>query len=605
MRQLGGRTENIMDDLQTFLATSPVFRHFLPEQLAEVLPLLQRRSYPAGTAILRQGDHSDAIYFLLSGRLAVRVQRGQARETVAHLNPPDVFGELSFVTGKPCVADVEVIVDAETVCLRKDALATLSLDRDALLSGLITPIATRLQSTVSRGTRAAELPVVLLRNHPHWEAPECFGVELARSLGRQTGRQTLLVNIGADRNQDIQEIGGQAAQCGLAGGNDLQDLRGSVADQLTRWKTRFTNVILNPLGGDRSVIDSIQSLANFTGEMLGPGDPVPAEAAERSFTIQSATAPTLPFLSGSQQLIYEAADSEMSHKSGGAVTPNFRRTVDSIARAIARIQVGLALGGGAAWGWAHIGILKVLEKAHVPIDVVSGCSMGSVIGSLYASGRSTDELEQIALYWRNRVRRFIEWRFWRMSLINENAARKAFRTYFGTRQVNQTATPFWANAVDVATGKEVTIRTGGLVECVRASISLPGLLPPFESSPHVLVDAAIMDPIPARLIREMGCNFAVAVNSMASPASTKIRSRYPFNSFEIMTRCMFMMGHAMGQARAEPAADVVFTPDLSGLSMLEFARSPEIIERGIQAAEKHLPAILSGYERLRRKELES
>ena len=604
-RWFGVPAEIFMDDLQTFLSTSPVFRRFPPEQLAKVLPLLQRHSYTAGTVILHQGDHSDAIYFLLSGRLAVRVQRGQARETVAHLNPPDVFGELSFVTGKPCVADVEVIVDAETVCLRKEALGTLSLDRDAILSGLITPIATRLQSTVSRGTRSAELPVVLLRNHPLWEAPASFGVELARSLGRQTGRQTLLVNIGADRDQDIQEMGGQAAQCGLAGLSDLQELRSSVADQLTRWKTRFTNVILNPLGGDRGVIDSIQSLTNFTGEMLGPGDPVPVEAAEKSFTIQSAVAPTLPFLSGSQQLIYDAGDSEAGYLSGGTVTPKFRRTVDSIARAIARIQVGLALGGGAAWGWAHIGVLKVLEKAHVPIDVVSGCSMGSVIGSLYASGRSTDELEQIALYWRNRVRRFIEWRFWRMSLINDRAARRTFRTYFGARQVNQTATPFWANAVDVATGQEVTIRTGGLVECVRASISLPGLLPPFDSSPHVLVDAAIMDPIPARLIREMGCNFAVAVNSMASPASTQIRSRYPFNAFEIMTRCVFMMGHAMGQARAEPAADVVFTPDLSGLSMLEFARSPEIIERGIRATEEHLPAILSGYERLRRKELES
>src|SRR5690349_11038425 len=205
-----------MDDLQAFLATSPVFRDFPPEQLRDVLPLLRRHSYPAGSVILRQGDHSDAIYFLLSGRLAVRVQRGQARETVAHLNPPDVFGELSFVTGKPCVADVEVIVDAETVCLRKEALATLALDRDAILRGLITPIATRLQSTVSRGTRAAELPVVLLRNYPHWEARSSFGAELACSLGRQTGRQTLLVNIGADRDQDIQAMDGEAAQCGLS-----------------------------------------------------------------------------------------------------------------------------------------------------------------------------------------------------------------------------------------------------------------------------------------------------------------------------------------------------------------------------------------------------
>jgi len=273
-------------------------------------------------------------------------------------------------------------------------------------------------------------------------------------------------------------------------------------------------------------------------------------------------------------------------------------TVDSIARRIAGLQVGLALGGGAAWGWAHIGVLDALMSAGLPIDMIAGCSMGSVIGSLYASGRSIDELTKIAEYWRNRTGRFVEWRLWRMSLISERMVKKVFTGYFGDRGVNQTELPFWANAVDIETGQEFSIRDGSLVDCVRSSIALPGLLPPHSRPPRLLVDAGIMNPVPAVLLRDMGCHYAVAVNAMAAPGTTKVNSKYPLNAIDVLTKCMFVMGHEIGQ-RAEKAADVVFTPDLSGISMLHFQRSSEIIERGHIAAQERAADILAGYARLK------
>ena len=259
----------------------------------------------------------------------------------------------------------------------------------------------------------------------------------------------------------------------------------------------------------------------------------------------------------------------------------------------------IALGGGAAWGWAHIGALSVFEQAGLPIDMISGCSMGGVIGAFRSAGYGVAELTEVADYWRTRTRRFIEWRFWRMCLLNEKTVRQTFRGYFGDRTVNQTEIPYWANAVDIQTGKEVAIRTGALVDCVRASIALPGLLPPASHNSHLLVDAGVMDPVPAVLVRSMGCHFAIAINAMAPPESRKVSTRYPMNAFDIMTRCMFLMGHEIGEARAQSAADVVFTPALGGISMLDFSRSLEIIQRGRKAAEDHLPAILEGYEALR------
>ena len=225
----------------------------------------------------------------------------------------------------------------------------------------------------------------------------------------------------------------------------------------------------------------------------------------------------------------------------------------------------------------------------MPVDVISGCSMGSVIAALRSAGMEVKELLEFAEYWRTRTRRFREWRFWRMSFLSERTVRKTFRHYFGERAVNQTEIPFWANAVDVQTGKEYTIQSGALVDCVRASIALPGLLPPFPAGPCLLVDAGVADPVPVRLVRRMGCQFAIGVNAMAAPEAHKVEARYPFSAFEVMMRCTLIMGHEVGQARAEQAADVVFTPNVGGIAMLQFDRSPEIIECGRRATEENLP----------------
>jgi NTE family protein len=159
--------------------------------------------------------------------------------------------------------------------------------------------------------------------------------------------------------------------------------------------------------------------------------------------------------------------------------------------------------------------------------------------------------------------------------------------------------PFWANAVDIGTGQEYTIQSDSIVDAVRASIALPGLLPPFATKGHLLVDAGIMDPVPVNLIRRMGCRYAIAVNAMAPLEATPVSKRYPFNMFDVMFRCTRIMGHEIGQARAEAAANIMMTPPMGDITMLQFDRSEEIIACGRRIAEENLPTITAGYERLR------
>jgi NTE family protein len=589
-------------DIRSFLSRSPVFRNVPAEQLDDMAELFQEAQFPVGAIILNQGSRNEAVYFLRSGRLAVRVHTSDGVDTVAYLNPPQCFGELSFLTGRPCVADVAVAADATVVFLPQSAVARLPHDRQEILRGLMMVIAERLQETVSQQAKAPDSPIVLLRNHPGWEAPASFASELARSLARQTRRETLLVHLGRDRQGDWRPLGENATETEHPAGKNL---RADLAERIGEWTSRFEIVLLNvPPSAGKDSIEDIQEFANCHGDLLGPGDPLPPElytigSYVRRFAVQSCVAPTLPELSGSHQLIRDAAESETAWRSGGRVSAPFQRTVDSIARCVSGSQVGLALGGGAAWGFAHVGVLAVLEQAGLPVDVISGSSMGSVIGALRAAGRSVQDLRDIADYWRTRTVRFVEWRFWRMCLLNERFVLRVFRRYFGDRTVNRTEIPFWANAVNINSGEEYWIRTGTLVNCIRCSIALPGLLPPLETDAGLLVDAGIMNPVPVHLVRAMGCHYAVAVNVMAEMAGQQMRRRYPFNAFEVMMRCMQVMGHEIGEARAQQAADVLFTPDLGTLNLLQFARCRDIIECGVRSTEANLPAILEGYERLK------
>ena len=596
-----------MSEMESFLATVPIFRELTAEQIRGIAPHCRTERFEAGSTILHKGEFSQALYFLSSGQLAVRVRRGDRRETVANLQPPAVFGELSFITGRECSADVDVVVDAEVIMLPKSALKDIKADREALMRGMMNVLAERLHDSTVRGPKAPESPVVVLRNLPHWEAPLSFAAELARSLAKTAAAETLLVNLYDGPDTEIRPLSDHAFTVSVKVTVADDTCRADIAQRLTERKKRFTIVILNPSGPMAAAIaEQIDAFADFTGTLAGPGDnpgvPAPGESGEAvlaagKFMVRSAAQPFVMTLSGNQQLISDAAEAEKLYLAGKPAPKKFQRTVDSIARSILNLQVGIALGGGAAWGWAHIGMLEQLEKAGLPIDVVSGCSMGSVVGALYCSGMTVPQLIEVADYWRTRTRRFVEWRVWRMCLISERVARKVFAIYFLERGLHQMEIPYWANAVDIKTGREFTISDGPIVDCIRASIALPGLLPPFARGNHLLVDAGIMDPVPVNLVRRMGARYVVAVNAMAGLEGQPLSKRFP--TIDIMLRCTRIMGHEIGQARAEEAANVVVTPILGTASMLDFGRSSEIIDCGRKAAEANMPAIMAGYERLK------
>jgi len=235
-----------------FLKKIPIFERSSLEILEQIAGHCEEKHFKQGDLILQQGRNNDAYYMLRSGRVAVRVERLTGRETVETLDPPSIFGELSCITGEPCSADIEVIYDSDVLVIEKEALTEVGRKHPDMLSGMVRLLARRLHTTVVRGTRAPEFPVVLLREHPHWEAPASFSEGLTESLAQQIGKQALLVRIGSDQGSDhdsgdLQELGPGAFVTNWRAGDRLRD---ELVEQLPRWQERFKALIFYPASPD-------------------------------------------------------------------------------------------------------------------------------------------------------------------------------------------------------------------------------------------------------------------------------------------------------------------------------------------------------------------
>ncbi|MEZ5421231.1 MAG: cyclic nucleotide-binding and patatin-like phospholipase domain-containing protein [Vicinamibacterales bacterium] len=559
-----------------------------PSDLADLAGACERRRFGDRELVLR-ATSTRRCKLLAAGTVAVRVQRGGRRETVAELTPPAIFGELSFITGRTCSA-VERRGPIEVVTLTSDALAGLGSSREAVLRTLLGMVAGRLRDTMT-GRPALHRPrTVWLRADERFRAPLAFAHELARGLRACSPGETLVIADGL-------QAGPEPRVTTVAGVHTvaMPDGADGLAARLAAWNAQFRYTVVLERG-EAAARAGRRNGADVIGDLLGGGAPLAPVDADSHLMAADAGQASIDVLSGGRQLLFDAESAERAIHGEGEMPRRFRRTAGSLARRVAAQQVGLAFGGGGACCWAHIGLLSVLEQEGIPVDVVAGCSMGSFVGALVGAGKTVEELTAIAEYWRTRKWRMAEWRLWRMHLMSERGIRRALAGYFGERQLNSLEIPFWANAVDVVAGEEVVLDRGRISDTIRASMALPGSSPAFESGQRVLVDAAVMAPVPVGPVRAMGADFVIAMNVMPSMRAGLIARRQPLRYFDILFRALRISGHEIGRNRAVGEADILLTPDLEQHSLLDFGRCHEIIRAGSEAAHRHRAQIAAGYQ---------
>ncbi len=295
--------------------------------------------------------------------------------------------------------------------------------------------------------------------------------------------------------------------------------------------------------------------------------------------------------------------------------PGAVRPAPPVFAATNRPRIGLVLGGGGAKGFAHIGVIEELERRHIPIDVISGTSMGAVVGSMYAIGNDAGQIKAIAngIDWvtvfndspsrsdlsfrRKREVRDVLLNY-RLGLEDGKpvlprgalGGQRLFATvqellapWRATEDFNALPIPFRAVATDIVTGKHVVMDSGNLSTAVFASMSIPAGFPPVKREGLLLVDGSISDNLPIDVARQMGVDVVIAVDVGEPPKASaeKINS-----AIDVFSQMQLLLGYDAIKRQRDSIAgrDVLIDPDIAGLSVTGFNQSEIAIERGRAAA---------------------
>lgn len=252
-------------------------------------------------------------------------------------------------------------------------------------------------------------------------------------------------------------------------------------------------------------------------------------------------------------------------------------------------QVGLALGGGAAKGLAHIGVLKELAALDVPIVAIAGTSIGALVGGWYAARGSADEIE--------RAVRETPWQ--ELLGLRDISPRRAGAFFslsrFAAWLRKETEDPaiedlpirFAAVATDIRTGERVVLQTGKLVDAILASIAVPMFFPPVERDGRFLVDGGLVEPVPFQTARELGAELVIGVDlssDVLAEAGKKISLSgfwKPWQLFNIFYNATSVMEHQLVALQRRPG-DIVLTPRVGHISSMDFRRADEGIRAGIE-----------------------
>lgn len=255
-------------------------------------------------------------------------------------------------------------------------------------------------------------------------------------------------------------------------------------------------------------------------------------------------------------------------------------------------KVGLALGGGGARGFSEIGVLRVLEQEKIPIDVVVGTSVGSLIGALYAdTGKVLDAEFQAVSVNEEDIFDYKALAILSGGLVKGERLEQFLEAHLKHKTIETMKVPFAAVAVDLMAGRAVAFERGSAAQAVHASAAIPGVFIPVEFGGRLYVDGGVADPVPVDFARQKGADVVIAVVIPSGPPAVP-----PRNAVEVALQSIALMSAELGALKAREA-DVVLTPEVSGVPFDDFTQKKRLIEAGEAAARQALPAIRAAIER--------
>lgn len=252
-------------------------------------------------------------------------------------------------------------------------------------------------------------------------------------------------------------------------------------------------------------------------------------------------------------------------------------------------KIGLALGGGAARGFAHIGVIKALEEFEIPIDIISGTSIGSFIGALYSSGNLEEfekEIRSKNSFMRDVLLK-LDPTFPKLSLMNGNEVIKIFKSLSSARTFEDLSIPLTTVTTGIEKNEKIECNDGDLINAIRASIAIPGVLSPVYINQRLCVDGGLVDPVPVESLYNMGADITIAVNLYGLYSSKHSQENY--NIIDIVDRSAKIILNNIAQLSFKiHSPDILIEPPIDEFKGWDFHKSSDLIEIGYQETKRVL-----------------
>jgi NTE family protein len=248
-------------------------------------------------------------------------------------------------------------------------------------------------------------------------------------------------------------------------------------------------------------------------------------------------------------------------------------------------KIGLALGGGAARGFAHVGVIAALEEAGIKVDLVVGTSAGSMVGAIYASGKSAAQLQEIAL--KMEEAEITDWTlpFFSRGILRGEALSNYVNRQVSNKLIESLPIPLGIVATDLKSGQGVLFRQGDTGQAVRASSSVPSVFNPVKIGDREYVDGGLVAPVPVRYAKQMGAELIIAVDISAAPEGNAADG-----TVAVLLQTFAIMGKSINEYALQ-GADVVIRPELVGVKSGDFTAKRRAMDAGRLAMQRQIPQL--------------
>ncbi|MFA4854692.1 MAG: patatin-like phospholipase family protein [Candidatus Omnitrophota bacterium] len=659
-------------DREFIIKELPFFSGLTKDELAIICQMSEIVDYRKGQVIYEEGSLPSAFYCIISGRVQIYTRdKTGSRLILEYLHRGKYFGIISLLTSEPHSVSSEAINDCRILVIKKDNFDLLLKKIPRLAIDLSRTLSRRLKRKDIHQKRIFESTVISVFSSYSHAGKTVYALNLALSLNHQAHKSVIILDIlpkekthtlphrleieqppifDLSSTADIYELPKDFI-CKSKFGIDLFCFYYEEDDACLKRLIEILSLLVNdyhyilldlPAAMDRAIISMLNQSDLI--HILSSPDPVDLKRTNNlinrlkkdfNFDPQKiktiineyklskinyseqmeilgqdifATIPKIKF-DAVERLVIDDPDCEYS------------KSIRRIARQLGDCLVGLVLGVGVGYGFCHIGVLKVIEEENIPIDIISGSSIGALIASLWAIGKSSSEILEIAGEFKEpkHIWGLIDMTFPRLGFIKGNKLYRFLKRHLGDKTFYDVKLPLRIIASDVRRKEPKILEKGLLVDAIMASCSMPGVFAPFKFKEEMLFDGGVTNPLPTESLLKMGVKKIIAVNVTPSREDIlrqleKLKSVAPceyaadaqknkpfgllgwlknifnLNIIDIIFSSVEVLQSEVARREGE-LADIVLHPDTTGLFWLELHKADEFARRGEIEARKNLDKI--------------